>query len=428
MARRGPSIRSLPAATDDRMGMSNGSGSASNNNRPRATTEDATSAVINQWRNQTPLDGPYNSSSGPSLPRGASHASVTSEGQSSLRSSASSRQLKHRPSNEWSSIPTQHNSTSPGIAYAYGNSRREMENEDGNTPRPGVSRQASQVGSNNGSSFSSTLPTSMARGRSASSPNIYQQQPNGNGNGQDNDWSNSNSNSDLRMNGNGHYGTGSIPSLPTTTSSSMALSHKSGGTNSGGTLASASSISASNRKRFSSSSNGTDRSSGTSASPQPSVNGNGNGNTSPNNGLPGTLPPSSSLPPLPNGSRPYGHQSQLQTQQSQGPATSAVRVKVTFGEDTFVVVVLSTVSFKDLQEKVIKKIRLCGDRSNVDVNQLRLRYQDEDGDKILITSEEDVAMAFEFVKMNAGGGGGGGAIGGSTTSTLVLYATAEALA
>ena len=42
---------------------------------------------------------------------------------------------------------------------------------------------------------------------------------------------------------------------------------------------------------------------------------------------------------------------------------------------------------------------------------------DEDGDRILITSEEDVAMAIEGVKVSAGGNGG--------TSTLVLFASAE---
>lgn len=81
------------------------------------------------------------------------------------------------------------------------------------------------------------------------------------------------------------------------------------------------------------------------------------------------------------------------------------------------VVVLANVSYPELVEKVLKKIRLCGDRNNVAAISLRLRYMDEDGDRILITSEEDVAMAIEGVKVSAGGNGG--------TSTLVLFASAE---
>lgn len=74
---------------------------------------------------------------------------------------------------------------------------------------------------------------------------------------------------------------------------------------------------------------------------------------------------------------------------------------MTFGEDTFVVVVLSSVSYRELVEKVLKKIRLCGgEKSRVEGVNLRLRYRDEDGDKILITSGEDVAMAFEAVRAN----------------------------
>ncbi|KPV72028.1 uncharacterized protein RHOBADRAFT_39770 [Rhodotorula graminis WP1] len=81
------------------------------------------------------------------------------------------------------------------------------------------------------------------------------------------------------------------------------------------------------------------------------------------------------------------------------PAT-AVRVKVFFGDDAFVVVVLDSVPYPDLVDKVLKKIRMCGgDRARVESHALRLRYRDEDGDRILITSEEDVAMAFETARV-----------------------------
>lgn len=409
MARRvGSNTRSLPAEQRDQQqyGAS----------RPRAHTEDSSSAVINQWRNQTP-----GSSNGPpSLPRGASHASNGSESHS-LRSSASSRQLRSKQSSEWGG-------QSPAMGYG-----RLPGGDEETTPRQGsagISRQASygQVPS----SYPQAPP--LVRNRSASSPNIYQPgflpatsspqlseqewaayQQNG---------ANRHPYAQYSSNG-GPISSGQGPSPST----SKQVLHKSSGTNSGATLASASSAST-NKKRFSSSSNGTDRSSATS---------NQSLNASPSSGL----LPSGSLPSLPSAS--YNHPQQLNSggfsrsssttlanpstnhslpplpsaagQAQQTTASSAVRVKVTFGEDTFVVVVLASVTHRELVDKVLKKIRLCG-RSGIEASSLRLRYQDEDGDRILITSEEDVMMAFEAVRSMSPPGGG-------APQTLVLFATVD---
>lgn len=102
-------------------------------------------------------------------------------------------------------------------------------------------------------------------------------------------------------------------------------------------------------------------------------------------------------------------------------AANAIRVKVFFGEDTFVVVVLDTATYAELVDKVIGKIRLCGAaNSKAETTALRLRYRDEDGDRISITSEEDVAMAFETAKAMASDKGHGAPL------ELVLYATVDA--
>jgi cell division control protein 24 len=356
MAKRGPSIRSLPA-------QNGGDREDRNGNRPRAQTEDSSSAAIQQWRNQTPTQP----GGGPTLPRGASHASQPSNGSEvhSLRSSASSRQLRNKHSTEWS------NHGSPVIGLA----RLPPTADEETTPRPGgMSRQVSH----GGIASPSSAPV-MLRSRSASGPIIYQP---GQQSQEEYD------RGPYRSNG-GPY----PPAMPP-----LANSHKSGATNSGGTLASVSSIGR-DPKRFSSSSHGTNRSSGTSSQSQGLTY---TAATSPAM----TLPPSSSLPAIPGQQRLY---------QNHLPPTnaSAVRVKVTYGEDTFVVVVLSTVSYRELLDKVLKKIRLCGDRTKVDEGSLRLRYQDEDGDKILITSEEDVTMAFEVMNHS------------SQTPTLVLFATVD---
>nr|CRX79227.1 hypothetical protein ls5931a1_00043 [Leucosporidium scottii] len=265
MARRaGSNTRSLPAEQRDQQqyGAS----------RPRAHTEDSSSAVINQWRNQTP-----GSSNGPpSLPRGASHASNGSESHS-LRSSASSRQLRSKQSSEWGG-------QSPAMGYG------RLPGDEETTPRQGsagVSRQAShgQVPS----SYPQAPP--LVRNRSASSPNIYQPgfpPPMSSPQLSEQEWATyqqagASRHPYAQYSSNG----GVIPGGqgPSSSASRQAL-HKSSGTNSGGTLASASSAST-NKKRFSSSSNGTDRSSATS---------NHSLGASPSSGL----PPSGSLPSLPS--------------------------------------------------------------------------------------------------------------------------------
>ncbi|EST05946.1 CDC24 calponin [Kalmanozyma brasiliensis GHG001] len=72
--------------------------------------------------------------------------------------------------------------------------------------------------------------------------------------------------------------------------------------------------------------------------------------------------------------------------------TAAIRLNVTYAEDRFVVVVLATAPYSALVEKVTKKIRLC---SGKNVEHVKMRYIDEDGDAVLISDDDDVQMAFE---------------------------------
>jgi len=59
----------------------------------------------------------------------------------------------------------------------------------------------------------------------------------------------------------------------------------------------------------------------------------------------------------------------------------------------FVVVVPSDVTYAALVQKVRHKLSVC---SNVARDgPLRMKYQDEDGDLVTISSDEDVAMAVE---------------------------------
>jgi len=75
---------------------------------------------------------------------------------------------------------------------------------------------------------------------------------------------------------------------------------------------------------------------------------------------------------------------------------SSVKVKVHFNEDIFVITVPRATEYRDLVEKVGKKIRLCGPRR--DDGPLRVKYRDEDGDLVSLGSTEDVQMAFELLR------------------------------
>ena len=75
-----------------------------------------------------------------------------------------------------------------------------------------------------------------------------------------------------------------------------------------------------------------------------------------------------------------------------GSGRAAVKVKVHFGTDIFVIQVARATQFRELVEKIGKKIRLCGPRR--EDGPLRVKYEDEEGDHISMRSTEDVEMAF----------------------------------
>ncbi|GAA5869560.1 hypothetical protein JCM8547_001522 [Rhodosporidiobolus lusitaniae] len=429
-SRRGPGTRSLPAEQRDP------SSSSSALARPRAQTEDSNSNLINQWRSQGQVPG---QNGAPNLPghggpsRGMSQHSSTGSDAQSLRSSASSRQLRSKQSSEFGGgAGGVHPMTaSPAMGYARLPGQHQEYGDEG-TPRGGggqggalVYRQAShgQVPSQYANGGAGPGAPPMLRNRSASSPNIYQQQPNG------------------RF--------GDSPQLPdqpyaadgaaygrqgsgASTVKAGGSSRGNGGTNSGGTIASASSVSTGHKKRFSSSSVATDRSSATSAhsgSALPYSSATSPASTAPpvSAGLPPPLPGHGRVPGLPHPSASRIQQplppppSSTSASQQPPTAANAVRVKVFFGEDTFVIVCLDSILYPDLLDKVLKKIRMCGgDKARIEASALRLRYKDEDGDRILITSEEDTAMAFETARGMAVPRGDGG-----QAMELVLFASVD---
>lgn len=75
----------------------------------------------------------------------------------------------------------------------------------------------------------------------------------------------------------------------------------------------------------------------------------------------------------------------------------AMRVKLKVGTDSYVIVVLNSITYVELVDKVLKKTR---NDPNVGLNEhnIKLRYEDEEGDKISISSDEDILLAFEGAK------------------------------
>ncbi|KII92357.1 hypothetical protein PLICRDRAFT_37127 [Plicaturopsis crispa FD-325 SS-3] len=95
----------------------------------------------------------------------------------------------------------------------------------------------------------------------------------------------------------------------------------------------------------------------------------------------------------PRASRAQHYDGAAQSAQANTQFAPAVKVKVHFHEDIFVIQVPRSTEFAALVERVGKKIRLCGPRR--DDGPLRVKYRDEDGDLVSLGSTEDVQMAFE---------------------------------
>ncbi|KAJ1776100.1 Guanine nucleotide exchange factor for Cdc42p, partial [Coemansia sp. RSA 1824] len=136
------------------------------------------------------------------------------------------------------------------------------------------------------------------------------------------------------------------------------------------------------------------------------------------NKAPGTLPISSPMPtaftsaispmtPGPLGALAAPSPMSQSSTPVQSGSAKAIKVKVHFQNDIFVIIIRSNVAFDDLVGRVDRKIKICAgphvgisssnehDIASAPVLNIRMRYEDEDGDMILIGSDEDVQLAFE---------------------------------
>ncbi|CAH7671680.1 expressed protein [Phakopsora pachyrhizi] len=372
MRRNAAGHRSMPA---ERPEVSYGPG------RARSQTDDSTNASnITQWRSHAPT------ASMPPVPRGSQPYILSNESHvsASLRSSTSSRHLRHKQSQEWGAA-----SSVTGSATTFRTEEEAMLPTLPSGPASGMpmSRQShnstSQTGM--GPSFKQNLGgIPMFRSRSASSPNIHQQ-PEG---GRNPSWTGVGSSK--------NSGVPSVPSLPTSQQirgMPLPTSILSGGR---GHI---------KQKSSDSSVMGTDRSSTDSQRLAETARRNGSTvrSMASNRG---------NAQDRYSGGHAYSqpshyHQSSIHsssiTPNSSGNGiisssnTSSIRFKLRSGGDTYVIVSLPNIGYDELVQKVFKKLKNCGVNKE-SKERLRLRYEDEEGDLILICNDEDVGMAIEWMK------------------------------
>ena len=103
-------------------------------------------------------------------------------------------------------------------------------------------------------------------------------------------------------------------------------------------------------------------------------------------------------PPMPASSSHGSQNGYTPVQSSSGRAASnpGTKIKVNFGEDSFVILLPVNAGYLDLMDRIGKKIRLCGPAAS-NITTIRIRYKDEDGDLITINSDDDVQMAIESI-------------------------------
>ncbi|KAH9460946.1 hypothetical protein MJO28_009910 [Puccinia striiformis f. sp. tritici] len=441
--------------------------------RARAQTDDAASANLAQWRNQMP------NSSIPPVPRSGQLTPASSDAYmtNSLRSSTSSKPLRHQPSHEWGGSGTINggpSSSSSGFYRSDDPSRSHLPHSSTSghpsvlypNRHPGVDPLLLQSGHTNPSSHphppsqnsSSSTGVPMFRSRSASSPNIHQLP----------DFS-----AHQQWNQTGHHSSNGVPSVPSLPSSSSTTHHPTRAVMSMQTPVHLHHqqhqhhrMGHVKQKSSDSSATGmTDRSSldsqRLSTGPNSTtIMGGSRSNTSHSNNHP---PP----PPAPQSGHqrfssghvhhPSGTGSSLLTSRSSGslvvvqggagagnesnasavrypintdngallPSSSSsvvgtvangptsIRFKLKAGEDTYVIVTLSTVTYQELIAKILKKLKNCGVASSKDpahsissssggsagyAGKIKIRYEDEEGDLILICNDEDVGMAIDWMK------------------------------
>lgn len=341
--------------------------------RPRARTEDQDSSILQQWRSHSPGNPPP-------MPRQVSHMSSSSgqDNDQTLRKASSSRQLRQ------ASQSSQHSSSGRQGSGALSSSPYDsMPPGGGKTPTSSL-RAESGVPPHMMRTYSEQGPQMMGRNRSASTSqrdnpaNAGSSTPISRGGGMEQLHINT------APNGNGRqqapsaaYSNGHLPK----------------------------------DKRFSGSSNST-TDSGQSGTSRPGSTAASSPFTMSGSSAGGVNGKSVSIP---NRTGSQGHAARRGDSNSSssssaataasngnGSATSAnggnvIRLHIHYGNEVFILLVLHSIPFETLLEKVATKLRVCTGK-DLNGGQVRLKYVDEDGDRVMMHDEDDLVMALESSK------------------------------
>ncbi|KAK4685467.1 cell division control protein 24, partial [Tremellales sp. Uapishka_1] len=309
--------------------------------RARALTEDSHGPSMAQWRNQHPGVGALQPPPLPRLTSNMSAMSVSSESSFGNAPLRSARQMSQSRLGRAEEMDEESEYTHPYARYG---------------PSRGMARAPSH-------GITPSVPhphPPPLRSRSASSPNVYQAPA-------------VSPAPPLPYTASSHW-TGE-PSPPTFSSpTSNVLGTSSSSTLVGGTAYFAKRMSGG--KRSSGGSHSTETSETSSQSP---------------------ATPYASVPGEPRGPTPISRQGSQDTNPGLGMGAK-VLAKVQYREDQFSIGVTSDISFRSLQEKVMKKIRICTGRT--DAMPFRLRWLDTDGDQIALSCDSDIQTMFGECKEN----------------------------
>jgi cell division control protein 24 len=83
------------------------------------------------------------------------------------------------------------------------------------------------------------------------------------------------------------------------------------------------------------------------------------------------------------------------------PGSSLIKMKTHYGELIFILAVPAQgAKFDDILDKVERKIKICG-APMPEGRRINLRYKDEEGDLVMLNSDDDIEMAFEMARTHS---------------------------
>ncbi|CAO1616081.1 unnamed protein product [Parajaminaea phylloscopi] len=355
--------------------------SLSAEHKPRAMTENSDSATLTQWRSHSPNVVP------PPLPRQPSGGGDATM-QQTIRKAASSRQLRQNSSSHSSHSSASH-SRALARQHAESSAHGSETSEAYAQYETGVPVQHPAVGRHRGESNAYAQAPNMMRAHSDSGGHLPTRHRSA---------STSQVSSPLHFMQN-------MPPVPRSQpgsglgSEQLHINTGRAGQSSGGVKR----ASDSSNSTMESGHSGASRPGSTAASSPLTM----SAGSSTGGSLPGVKGAGMAMPTVPQRAGSHGAVASSGRTSSPAVTGNVVKVQVHYGDDVYTLVVLANINFMSLLEKVVVKVRVCSGSKDLNEGNVRLRYIDEDGDRVALADDDDVQMAVEHSK--------------ATSEDIVLY-------